>query len=88
MMYYYKVPLCGEACLQGNRVVFNGYAAPKKGEVISVGNFDFTVGSVNKASNTFMLALGNSDEVYGVELPAYMREELIATLKGWDNMYN
>lgn len=63
----------------------NGYGVPKEGEVIPVDGYgvDFTVGTVNEVTNTFVLTLGKfTDEAYGVELPAYVREELIATLKG------
>lgn len=64
-------------------VEFNGYAVPKEGEVIPVGNANFTVGTVNEVTDTFVLTVGKfTDEDYGVELPAYVREELIATLIG------
>lgn len=37
----------------------------------------------NEVTKTFVLTLGKfTDEAYGVELPAYVREELIATLQG------
>lgn len=73
------------ADFQGGMVEFDGYAVPKEGEVIPVDgyNVNFTVGTVNEVTNTFVLTLGKfADEAFGVELPAYVREELIATLKG------
>lgn len=83
MMSHFDDPLNGTSCFQGSMVEFNGYAVPKEGEVIPVGNANFTVGTVNEVTNTFVLTLGKfTDEAYGVELPAYVREELIATLKG------
>lgn len=85
MIYHFNSPLIGTAYFQGDIVEFDGYAVPKKGEVIPVDGYDinFTVGTVNEVTNTFVLTLGKStDEAYGVELPAYVREELIATLQG------
>lgn len=83
MMSHFDDPLNGTSCFQGAMVEFNGYAVPKEGEVIPVDSVNFTVGTVNEVTNTFVLTLGKfSDEAYGVELPAYVREELIATLKG------
>lgn len=76
--------LSGTANFQGDVVEFNGYAVPKEGDIIPVDGYDvtFTVGTV-EVTNTFVLTLGKSyDEDFGVELPAYVREELIATLKG------
>ena len=73
------------ADFQGGMVEFDSYAVPKKGEVIPVDSYDinFTVGTVNEVTNTFVLTLGKfADEAFGVELPAYVREELIATLQG------
>lgn len=73
------------ADFQGGMVEFDGYAVPKKGKVIPVDGYgvNFTVGTVNEVTNTFVLTLGKfADEAFGVELPAYVREELIATLKG------
>jgi hypothetical protein len=84
MMYHFDDPLNGTACFQGDMVEFNGYAVPKEGEVIPVDGYgvNFTVGTVNEVTNTFVLTLGKfTDEAYGVKLPAYVREELIATLK-------
>lgn len=83
MISHFDDPLNGTACFQGYMVKFNGYAVPKEGEVIPVGNANFTVGTVNEVTDTFVLTLGKfSNEDYGIELPAYVREELIATLKG------
>lgn len=85
MMSHFDDPLNGTFCFQGDMVEFNGYAVPKEGEIIPVDGHDvnFTVGTINEVTNTFVLTLGKStDEAYGVELPAYVREELIATLKG------
>lgn len=73
------------ADFQGGMVEFDGYAVPKEGEVIPVDGYgvNFTVGTVNEVTNTFVLTLGKfADEAFGIELPAYVREELIATLKG------
>ena len=71
------------ANFQGTIIEFNGYAVPKEGEVIPVDDgVYFTVGTVNEVTNTFVLTLGKfADEAFGVELPSYVREELIATLK-------
>ncbi len=84
MMSYFDDPLNGTADFQGNVIKFNGYAVPKEGEIIPVDNYgNFTVGTVNEVTNTFVLTLGKfADEAFGVELPAYVREELISTLKG------
>ena len=84
LMFHIDDPICGTADFQGDMVEFTGYAVPKEGEVIPVDGYgvNFTVGTVNEVTNTFVLTLGKSiDEAYGVELPAYVREELIATLK-------
>ena len=72
------------ANFQGTIIEFNGYAVPKEGEIILVDDdINFTVGTVNEVTNTFVLTLGKfADEAFGVELPSYVREELIATLKG------
>ena len=73
------------ANFQGTIIEFGGYAVPKEGEVIPVDGYsvNFTVGIVNEVTNTFVVTLGKSvDEAFGVELPSYVREELIATLKG------
>ena len=76
--------LSGTAYFQGTMIELDGYAVPKEGEIIPVDNYgNFTVGTVNEVTNTFVLTLGKfADEAFGVELPAYVREELIATLKG------
>lgn len=84
MINHFNSPLNSTVCFQGDMVEFDGYAVPKKGEVIPVDSYsaNFTVGTVNEVTNTFVLTLGKStDEAYGVELPAYVREELIATLQ-------
>ena len=85
MIYHFDEPLSVIANFQGDVVEFDGYAVPKEGEVIPVDSYgvNFTVGTVNEVTNTFVLTLGKfADEAFGVELPAYVREELIATLKG------
>lgn len=85
MMSHLGESLSGTANFQGDMVEFNGYAVPKEGEVIPVDGYgvNFTVGTLNEVTNTFVLTLGKfADEDFGVELPAYVREELIATLKG------
>ena len=85
MMYHFDDPLNGTADFQGDMVEFDGYAVPKEGEVIPVDGYDvnFTVGTINGGTKTTVLTLGKStDEALGVELPAYVREELIATLQG------
>ena len=83
MMSHFDDPLIGTSCFQGDMVEFDGYAVPKEGEVIPVGNANFTVGTINEVTDTFVLTVGKfTDEDYGVELPAYVREELIATLIG------
>ena len=84
MLSHLDKSLSGTAYFQGDMLEFDGYAVPKEGEIIPVDNYgNFTVGTVNDVTNTFVLTLGKSyDEAFGVELPAYVREELIATLKG------
>lgn len=85
MIQHFDNPLNGTTNFQGDTVELTGYAIPKEGEVIPVDGHDvnFTVGTINEVTNTFVLTLGKStDEAYGVELPAYARRELIATLKG------
>ena len=84
MIFHLDESLSGVACFQGDMVEFNGYSVPKEGEIIPVDNYgNFTVGTVSEVTNTFVLTLGKSyDEAFGVELPSYVREELIATLKG------
>ena len=85
MLSHLDESLSGTANFQGDIVEFNGYAVPKEGEIIPVDGYDvnFTVGTVNEVTNTFVLTLGKfADEDFGVELPAYVRRELIATLKG------
>ena len=85
MLSHLDESLSGIADFQGDVVEFDGYGVPKEGEVIPVDGYgvNFTVGIVNEVTNTFVLTLGKfADEAFGVELPAYVREELIATLKG------
>ena len=85
MLFHLDESLSGTADFQGDVVEFDGYAIPKEGEVIPVDDYDvnFIVGTINEVTKTFVLTLGNSiDEAFGVELPAYVREELITTLKG------
>lgn len=85
MLFHLDESLSSTADFQGDMVEFDGYAVPKEGEVIPVDDYDvnFTVGTVNEVTNTFVLTLGKfADEAFGVELPAYVREELIATLQG------
>ena len=85
MLSHLDESLSGTADFQGDMVEFDGYAVPKEGEVIPVDGYgvNFTVGTINEVTKTFVLTLGNSiDEAYGVELPAYVREELIVTLNG------
>ena len=84
MLSHLDKSLSGTADFQGDIVEFNGYAVPKEGEIIPVDNYgNFTVGTINEVTNTFVVTLGKSvDEAFGVELPAYVREELISTLKG------
>lgn len=79
----YQNPVCGIILFQGDIVEFDGYTVSKEGEVIPVGNVNFTVGTVNEITDTFILTVGKfNGEDYGIELPAYVREELIATLLG------
>lgn len=80
MMNHFENPLIGIANFQGNDVEFSGYAIPKDGEVIFVDNHRaFKVGKI--IIDTFVLTLSDvPDEGYGVELPSYIREELIDTL--------
>ena len=84
MLSHLDESLSDTADFQGDIVEFNGYAVPKEGEVIPVDNYgNFTVGNASEITNTFVLTLGKfADEAFGVELPSYVREELIATLKG------
>ena len=73
------------ADFQGDMVEFDGYTVPKKGEIIPVDGYgvNFTVSTINEVTKTFVLTLDKfTDEALGVELPAYVREELIATLQG------
>lgn len=83
MLSHLDKSLSGTAYFQGDMLEFDGYAVPKEGEIIPVDNYgNFTVGTVSEVTNTFVLTLGKSyDEAFGVELPSYMREELISTLK-------
>ena len=85
MVSHLDESLSGTANFQGDIVEFDGYAVPKEGEIIPVDGYDvnFKVGTINEVTNTFILTLGKfTDEAFGVELPAYVREELISTLKG------
>ena len=83
MIFHLDESLSGTANFQGDIVEFDGYAVPKEGEIIPVDKYsNFTVGTVNQVTNTFVVTLGKSvDEAFGVELPAYVRGEFIATLK-------
>ena len=83
MLSHLDESLSGTANFQDNIIEFNGYAVPKEGEVIPVDKYsNFTVGNINEVTNTFVVTLGKSvDEAFGVELPAYVRGELITTLK-------
>ena len=83
MLSHLDESLSGVANFQGDIVEFDGYAVPE-GEIIPVDGYevDFTVGTINEVTNTFVLTLGKfADEAFGVELPDYVREEIIATLK-------
>ena len=83
MLSHLDESLSDIANFQGDIVEFNGYAVPKEGEIIPVDSYgNFTVGAANEVTNTFVVTLGKSvDEAFGVELPAYVREEFITTLK-------
>ena len=84
MLSHLDESLSDIANFQGDIVEFDGYAVPKEGEIIPVDGYDvnFKVGTINEVTNTFVLTLGKfADEAFGVELPAYVREELITTLK-------
>lgn len=84
MLSHLDESLNDTAYFQGTMIELDGYAVPKEGEIIPVDGYDvnFTVGTVNEVTNTFVITLGKSmDEAFGVELPSYVREELIATLK-------
>lgn len=87
----YQNPVCGNVLFQGDVVNINGYGTPMNAsEFIPVSEDSiefFIVGGVNEVTNTFVLVISANntdypDEDYGVELPAYVREELIATLRG------
>ena len=84
MLSHLDKSLSGTAYFQGAMLEFDGYAVPKEGEIIPVDSYgNFTVGTVSDVTNTFVLTLGKSyDEAFGVELPSYVRKELITTLKG------
>ena len=84
MLSHLNESLSGVANFQGDIVEFDGYAVPKEGEIIPVDGYevDFTVGTINEVTNTFVLTLGKfADEAFGVELPDYVREKIITTLK-------
>ena len=83
MLSHLNESLSGVANFQGDIVEFDGYAVPE-GEIIPVDGYevDFTVGTINEVTNTFVLTLGKfADEAFGVELPDYVREKIITTLK-------
>ncbi len=84
-------PICGNASFQGDSIDINGYAHPREiSECVPLSENSmefFIIGEVNEVTNTFVLVITDNatdypDEDYGVELPAYVRDELIATLKG------
>ena len=84
MLSHLDESLSDTANFQGDIVEFNGYGVPKEGEIIPIDGYDvnFKVGTINEVTNTCVLTLGKfTDEAFGVELPAYVREELISTLK-------
>lgn len=83
MLSHLDESLSDTANFQGNIIEFNGYAVPKEGEIIPIDGYsNFTVGITNEVTNTFVVTLGKfADEAFGVELPDYVRGELIATLK-------
>ena len=79
-----KDHLFGLVNFQGEFLEFKNYDVPKEGENIPINrdNVFFTLGEVNKATNTFILTLDeSSDKSYGVELPSYVRDELISSIK-------
>ena len=85
MLSHLDESLSGTADFQGDIVEFNGYAVPKEGEVIPMDGYgvNFTVGTINEVTNTFVLTLGKfADEAFGVELRGCGSVEQIATLKG------
>ena len=77
MVSHLDESLSDTANFQGDIVEFNGYAVPKEGEIIPVDKCsNFTVGTVNEVTNTFVVTLGKSvDEEFGVELPNYVSYE-------------
>ena len=85
MIFHLNESLSGVACFKGDMVQFDSYCVPRTGEVIPVNGYgvNFTVGTINWLTDTFVLTLGKPavDEAFGVELPAYVREELIAAFK-------
>lgn len=87
----YQNPVYGNVLFQGDVVNINVYGTPMNAsEFIPVSEDSieyFIVGGVNEVTNTFVLVISANntdypDEAYGIELPAYVREELIATLIG------
>ena len=83
MLSHLDESLSDIANFQGDIVEFNGYAVPKEGEIIPVDKYsNFTVGTINEVTNTFVVTLGKSvDEAFGVEIPDFVREEFITNLK-------
>lgn len=85
MIFYFNESPSGVACFQGSMVEFRSYPVPRTGEVIPVNGYgvNFTVGTINWLTDTFVLTLGklDVDKAFGVELPDFMREELIAAFK-------
>lgn len=85
MIFHLNESLKGVACLKGSMVEFKSYSVPRTGEVIPVNGYgvNFIVGTINWLTDTFVLTLGKPDvdKAFGVELPDFMREELIASFK-------
>lgn len=87
----YQNPVYRNVLFQGDVVNINVYGTPMNAsEFIPVSEDSieyFIVGGVNEVTNTFVLVISANntdypDEAYGIELPAYVREEIIAILKG------
>lgn len=84
----YANPVCEEAIFQGEKVVLSGYNPQTTDFLVLSPKYNRTMFFISKTSvhKTFVLTIligsGRPDELYGVELPSYVKDELIDTALG------
>lgn len=84
----YANPVCEEAIFQGDKVRLSGYNPRDLDFVCFSPKYNRTIFFISKPSVyktlvlTILIGSGRPDELYGIELPSYVKDELINTALG------